>query len=172
MGKGEIVTEFRKLTDTDPEGRAIDSGLNESRLAHAWWHNVKYLLAGTWFGLLLVKSEVISWFRIQEMFRLQSFHMYGVIASAVLVGMLSLWVIRRFGVRTIYGEPIVVADKKFHKGNVYGGLFFGFGWAMTGACPGPLYAQLGTGMLVIGVTILSALAGTWVYGLLRAKLPH
>ena len=98
--------------------------------------------------------------------------MYGVIGSAVLVGMLSLWIIRKFKVRTIYGEPIVVADKKFHKGNIYGSLLFGFGWAMTGACPGPLYAQLGTGLLVIGVTIMSALAGTWVYGLLRAKLPH
>ncbi|HEY8511673.1 MAG TPA: DUF6691 family protein [Cyclobacteriaceae bacterium] len=172
MSKGEVVAEFRKLTDTDPEGRAIDSGLNESRLSLPWWHDIKFLIAGAWFGLLLVKSEVISWFRIQEMFRLQSFHMYGIIGSAVLVGMLSLWIIRRFGIRTIYGEPIVVADKKFHKGNIYGSLLFGFGWAMTGACPGPLYAQLGTGMLVIGVTIISALAGTWVYGLLRSRLPH
>src|SRR5690606_33158189 len=112
MGKSEVVTEFRKMTDKDTHGRAIDSGLYKSRLSHAWWHDLKYLLAGAWFGLLLVKSEVISWFRIQEMFRLQSFHMYGVIGSAVLVGMLSLWVIRKFGIRTIYGEPIVVADKK------------------------------------------------------------
>jgi uncharacterized membrane protein YedE/YeeE len=172
MSKSEVVTEFRKLTDVDPDGRAIDSGLNESRLTLPWWHDIKYLVAGAWFGLLLVKSEVISWFRIQEMFRLQSFHMYGIIGSAILVGMLSLRVIRKLGIRTIYGEPIVVAPKKFHKGTIYGSLLFGFGWAMTGACPGPLYAQLGTGMLVIGITILSALAGTWVYGLLRSKLPH
>ena len=136
------------------------------------WANLKYILPGSWFGILLVKSEVISWFRIQEMFRLQSFHMYGVIGSAVLTGMFSVWLIKRFHVKTIAGDSIVIPAKKFSKGQVYGGLLFGFGWALTGACPGPLFALVGSGATVIGVVLLSAIAGTWVYGLLAEKLPH
>ena len=106
------------------------------------------------------------------MFRLQSFHMYGVIGSAVVVGIISVWLIKRFKIKTIYGEPIEFVSKKFNKGNIYGGLLFGFGWALTGACPGPLFAQIGTGATVIIVTLLSAIAGTWLYGKLREKLPH
>jgi len=134
--------------------------------------NVKYLIAGVLFGIVLVKSEVISWFRIQEMFRLQAFHMYGIIGSAIVVGMISVLIIRRFQLKTIGGEDITIPTKKFHWGNVYGGLIFGLGWAVTGACPGPLFAQIGSGFLVTIVTLLSAIAGTWVYGLLREKLPH
>jgi uncharacterized protein len=106
------------------------------------------------------------------MFRLQSFHMYGVIGSAVLVGMISIGLIKKFKIKTIYGEPIEFVNKKFNKGNIYGGLIFGFGWAITGACPGPLFAQIGTGATVIAVTLTSAIAGTWIYGYLREKLPH
>jgi uncharacterized protein len=138
----------------------------------AFWPNVKFLLAGIFFGVLLVKAEVISWFRIQEMFRLQSFHMYGVIGTAVETGMLSLWVIRKLKLRTLDGEAVVVPPKKFTWGNVYGGVLFGLGWALTGACPGPLFAQIGSGALVVIVTLLSAIAGTWCYGLMRDKLPH
>lgn len=134
--------------------------------------NLKYLLLGMLFGILLVKSEVISWYRIQEMFRFQSFHMFGVIGSAVAVGALSVWLIKKFNIKTIKGEVIVIPDKEFHKGNIYGGLIFGLGWAITGACPGPLFAQIGTGATVIIVTLLSAIAGTWVYGRFREKLPH
>lgn len=134
--------------------------------------NIKFLIAGLLFGVILVKSEVVSWFRIQEMFHLQSFHMYGVIGSAILVGMISIQVIRRFKIKTIHKESIGIPDKKFHWGNVYGGFIFGIGWAITGACPGPLLAQIGSGFAVIAVTLLSAIAGTWVYGLLREKLPH
>ena len=133
---------------------------------------MKYLIVGILFGIVFVKAEVISWFRIQEMFRLQSFHMYGIIGSAVVVGMISVWLIKRFNIKTVYGEKIELHDKKFNKGQIYGGLVFGFGWAITGACPGPLFAQIGTGATVIIVTLLSAIAGTWVYGLLREKLPH
>ena len=136
------------------------------------WVNFKYVLAGGWFGILLVKSEVISWFRIQEMFRLQSFHMYGVIGSAVLTGMISVWLIKRFHIKTIDGNSIVIPGKKFGKGQVYGGLLFGFGWALTGACPGPLFALVGSGATVVVVVLLCAIAGTWVYGLLAEKLPH
>ena len=160
-------------TNTDFEVRSLDTlCINESRIEHKWYHNIKYLIAGTAFGILLVKAEVISWFRIQEMFRLQSFHMYGVIGSAVVTGMISVFLIKKFSIKTIYGEPIEFHSKKFNKGQVYGGLLFGFGWAITGACPGPLYAQIGTGATVIIVTLLSAIAGTWVYGKFRNSLPH
>ncbi len=159
--------------NTDFEVRSLDSiCINESERSHSWWHQLKYLAAGVLFGIVLVKSEVISWFRIQEMFRLQSFHMYGVIGSAVVTGMLSVWLIKKLKIRTIYGEPITFHPKKFNKGQVWGGLLFGFGWAMTGACPGPLFAQIGTGATVVMVTLLSAIAGTWVYGAVREKLPH
>jgi uncharacterized membrane protein YedE/YeeE len=134
--------------------------------------NIKYLVLGTVFGIILVKSEVISWFRIQEMFRLQAFHMYGIIGSAIVVAMVSILIIRRFQIKTISGNDITIPTKEFNWGNVYGGLIFGLGWAITGACPGPLFAQIGSGFIVIAVTLLSAIAGTWVYGLLRDKLHH
>ncbi|WP_134092108.1 DUF6691 family protein [Olivibacter sp. XZL3] len=160
-------------TNTDFEVRSLDAMcVNESHLEHKWYHNIKYLIVGLLFGIIFVKAEVVSWFRIQEMFRLQSFHMYGIIGSAVVVGIVSVWLIKKLNIKTIYGEPITIAPKKFNKGQIYGGLLFGFGWAITGACPGPLFAQIGTGATVIAVTLLSAIAGTWVYGLLREKLPH
>jgi uncharacterized protein len=145
---------------------------NESHLQHRWYHNVKYLVVGVLFGILLVKAEVLNWFRIQEMFRLQSFHMFGIIGSAVLVGMISILLIKKFKIKTIYGEPVSISPKPFNKGQIYGGLLFGFGWAMTGACPGPLFAQIGTGATIVIVTLLSAIAGTWVYGFIRDRLPH
>ena len=162
-----------KETNTDFEVRSLDTiCINESNIQHPWWHSIKYGVAGLLFGILLVKSQVISWFRIQEMFRLQSFHMYGVIGGAVVTGIISVLLIKKFKVKTIYGEPIELHPKQFNKGQVYGGLLFGAGWALTGACPGPLYALIGTGATVIIVTLLSAIAGTWVYGRLREKLPH
>ena len=158
---------------TDYEVRSLDTScINETELQHPWWYNFKYLAAGILFGIVLVKSEVISWFRIQEMFRLQSFHMYGVIGTAAVTGIISVWLLKKFKVKTIYGEAIHYTTKKFNKGQVIGGLIFGFGWAMTGACPGPLFAQLGAGVTVVAVVIASAVAGTWVYGKLRDKLPH
>jgi uncharacterized protein len=160
-------------TNTDFEVRSLDTMcVNESHLTHKWYHNLKYLVVGLGFGIVFVKAEIISWFRIQEMFRLQSFHMYGVIGSAVVVGIISVWLIKKFKVKTIYGEQIELHPKTFNKGQVYGGLLFGLGWAITGACPGPLFATIGTGATVIAVTLLSAIAGTWVYGYFREKLPH
>ena len=135
-------------------------------------YNIKFLLAGTIFGFILIKAEVISWFRIQEMFRFQSFHMYGIMGCAVCVGMVSLLIIKKYKIKTISGNEIKVAPKEFHKGNIIGGLLFGIGWAMTGACPGPLYALIGSGLPIVLVTLLSALLGTYVYGILRDKLPH
>jgi len=134
--------------------------------------NIKFLLAGIVFGIILVKSQVISWFRIQEMFRLQSFYMYGVIGSAIAVGMVSVLLIKAFKVKTISGEPVEIPKKQFTWGNIWGGLTFGLGWAITGACPGPLYALFGSGFWVIGVTLLSAILGTWVYGAVKDRLPH
>jgi uncharacterized protein len=134
--------------------------------------NIKYLTMGMLFGVIAVKSEIISWYRIQEMFRLQSFHMYGVIGTAVITGVISVWLIKKFNLKTIQGEEVVIHKKPFHWGNVIGGLIFGLGWAITGACPGPLFAQIGSGFLVVIITLLSAVGGTWVYGLLQKKLPH
>lgn len=145
---------------------------NKSRGSVKWYALIKYLVVGILFGIVFVKAEIISWFRIQEMFRLQSFHMYGIIGSAIAVGMLSVWFIKKFNIKTIDGEPIRFSKKQFTQGNIYGGVLFGFGWAITGACPGPLFAQIGTGATVIIVTLLSAIAGTWVYGRFKNYLPH
>ncbi len=166
-------TESQKIRHTDFEVSIEDStGMNESTLHHAPWHNIKYLVAGIFFGIVLVKSEVVSWFRIQEMFRLQSFHMYGVIGSAVVTGMISILILKKFKIKTIYNEPIHIPKRAFSKGQIYGGLLFGFGWALTGACPGPLFALIGEGTTVMIIALLCAIAGTWFYGKIRVKLPH
>ena len=133
---------------------------------------IKYLVLGFIFGIILIKAEVVSWFRIQEMFHFQSFHMYGVIGSAVFVGIISILIIKKFNIKTFDGEPIQIESKSFSKGNIIGGLIFGFGWALTGACPGPLYALVGSGALIILVVLFSAVVGTLTYGALKNKLPH
>lgn len=153
--------------------RATDTMcVNESELNHPWWYNFKYAAVGLLFGVIFIKAEIISWFRIQEMFRFQSFHMFGIIGSAVVVGLISVFLIRKFNIKTIYGEEVEIHPKAFNKGNVYGGLMFGIGWAITGACPGPLFAQIGSGSTVVIITLLSAILGTWTYGKFREKLPH
>lgn len=136
------------------------------------WHNLKYMIVGIVFGVAFIKAEIISWFRIQEMFRLDSFHMYGVIGTGVVLGMIFVQLIKRFNIKTLSGEEIVIPKKEFHKGQIYGGLIFGLGWAITGACPGPLFAQIGMGYSVIIITFLSATFGVWVYGYFKDKLPH
>ncbi|MBO9617863.1 MAG: YeeE/YedE family protein [Niabella sp.] len=163
-----IQEKIKQTINTQDEFIESDSPASPAN----WASNIKFLVAGIIFGIVLTKAEVISWFRIQEMFRLQSFHMYGVIGSAVLTGALSVAFIKRFRIKTLSGEPIKIPSKKFDKGQIIGGLIFGAGWALTGACPGPLFAQIGTGATVVIVTLLSAIAGTWVYGLLRDRLPH
>jgi uncharacterized membrane protein YedE/YeeE len=132
-----------------------------------------HLLTGIVFGIILIKSEVVSWFRIQEMFRFQSFHMYGIIGSAIIVGALSVFVIKKFKIRTLSGEKINLNPKPVMKyANFSGGLIFGLGWAFTGACPGPIYALIGSGAFIYILVFLSALAGVFVYGTIRTKLPH
>ena len=173
----EIKTENRLNdgieTAEEFEVRSLDAMcINESHLTHKWYHNLKYMVVGIAFGIVFIKAEIISWFRIQEMFRFQSFHMFGVIGSAVMVGVISVLLIKKMNIKTIYGEVIEFHPKQFNKGQIYGGLLFGFGWAITGACPGPLFALIGSGATVIAVTLLSAIAGTWTYGYIREKLPH
>lgn len=145
---------------------------NDQVIKESLFSNVKYLILGTLFGIVFVKAEIISWFRIQEMFRLSSFHMYGVIGTAVVVGLISVLIIKKFNIKTLEGEKVVFHPKTFNKGQIIGGLIFGLGWAITGACPGPLFAQIGSGFLAVIVTLLSAIAGTWVYGKFRDSLPH
>ncbi len=156
--------------NTDLEVQTLDTaGTSQTTPG---WHNLRYTAVGIIFGVVFIKAEIVSWFRIQEMFRLESFHMYGVIGTAVLVGALSVFMLKKFRVKTIHGEDMTFTPKTFSKGQIFGGLLFGFGWAMTGACPGPLFAQIGTGAAVIVVTLLSAIGGTWVYGYFRDRLPH
>jgi hypothetical protein len=130
------------------------------------------LLIGLGFGIVLVKSEVISWFRIQAMFRFQEAHMYLIIGSAVVVGALSLFVIKKLQMKTVSGEEIRIREKPFNKGVVFGGILFGMGWAITGACPGPIYAQIGSGAYMALVTFAAALVGAYLYAFFQPKLPH
>lgn len=135
--------------------------------------HAKFLVLGMLFGFILVKSQVVSWYRIQEMFRFQSFHMYGVIGTAVLVSIVSVWLIKRFDVHALDGTPIKLAPKDpTYKRYIFGGTLFGLGWAMTGACPGPIAALIGGGYSVFLVVFASAILGTWAYGVLRKQLPH
>ena len=133
----------------------------------------KFLIPGILFGIVMTKSEAISWFRIQEMFRFESFHMYGIIGTAVMLGALLVFVIKRRQVKSMDGDVISFNDKNFSISRyLIGGILFGLGWAMTGACPGPLFTLLGHGILSITLVIFSAILGTYVYGLLRSRLPH
>lgn len=134
--------------------------------------HIKYLLMGILFGIILTKSEVISWFRIQEMFRFDSIHMYGIIGSAIVVAAVVTLLIRKLNLKTLGGETISIEKRPFHKGAIYGGIIFGFGWAFTGACPGPLFALVGNGYGIILVALLFALFGTWFYGYFQNRLPH
>lgn len=134
---------------------------------------LKYAVIGVLFGIIMTKSEVISWYRIQEMFRFQSFHMYGVIGSALVCGIIITQLIKRRQLRTIEGEAIVFKDKTFSIWRyLLGGTVFGLGWALSGACPGPMYTLVGAGFPVFIVVLLSATLGTYVYGVVRDHLPH
>lgn len=134
-----------------------------------------YFILGTLLGVVFLKSEVASWFRIQEMFRFQSFHMYGVIGGAVTVGAAGVALLKRTGVSTVRGDPIEFPDAQERRPgirHIAGGTCFGLGWGLLGACPGPIYALVGSGLGVMVVALAAALAGAWVYGLLRPHLPH
>ncbi len=135
--------------------------------------NIKFLITGILFGIVLAKAEIISWYRIYEMFQFDSFHMYGVIGSAVVLGALIIQFIKRTKMKSVDGETIEIKPKpKNYKANIIGGTLFGLGWALSGACPGPMYILVGYGYLPILVVILGALLGTLSYGMVRHKLPH
>ena len=134
---------------------------------------INYAFIGIAFGILMTKSEIISWFRIQEMFRFQSFHMYGIIGSAVLIGAAVTQVFKKKEINSLTGKPMLLIPKQGGISRyLIGGIIFGLGWALTGACPGPLYTLVGNGYSIILIVIASALMGTFVYGLVRDKLPH
>lgn len=132
-----------------------------------------YLILGVIFGIIMTKSEAVSWFRIQEMFRFESFHMYGIIGTAVVTGAIGVALSKRMGWKTVDGEAWKLDPKDFTVPRyLLGGTFFGLGWAMTGACPGPMFTVLGHGIWAMGLVILASVFGTYVYGLLRSRLPH
>jgi len=129
-------------------------------------------LIGIYFGVVLTKSEVVSWFRIQRMFHFEEAHMYLIIASAVVVGAISLWIYKRLGQRDIDGSPVIIRNKEYNKGIIIGSVIFGLGWAVTGACPGPIYAQLGSGEYLAIITFVGAFGGAYLYAYLQPYLPH
>lgn len=134
---------------------------------------VIYLLIGIVFGITMFKSEAASWYRIYEMFRFDSFHMYGIIGTALILGVIGTQLIKRFKIKSFYRESIKFPPKqKSFARYAFGGILFGFGWALAGACPGPMFTLVGAGYSPIIITILAALLGTFVYGLLKDKLPH
>jgi uncharacterized membrane protein YedE/YeeE len=133
---------------------------------------LRVLLVGTFFGIVLVKSEVVRWQRVHDMFLFNEAHMYLIIATGIIVAAVSMLLIKRFGVKTVDGHPIVYTPKPYHKGVVIGGMLFGAGWAITGACPGPIYAQIGAGVWMSLLTLLGAIAGMYAYAYAKPKLPH
>lgn len=134
---------------------------------------IKFIITGLIFGIIMAKSEAISWYRIQEMFRFQSFHMYGIIGTAVVIGLIAVYVIKKFKLKDTQGNQIIFHDKdKSWKRYLIGGSIFGLGWALTGACPGPMFVNIGYGYWAMGIVVLGALIGTYLYGLIKNKLPH
>ena len=132
-----------------------------------------YIILGIVFGITMYKAETASWFRIVEMFQFQSFHMYGFIGSALVIGVVATQIIKRKNAKDIEGNPIIISDKeKSIKRYLFGGISFGLGWALIGACPGPLFVLVGAGLYSIIIVILAALTGTWLYGIFKDKLPH
>lgn len=135
--------------------------------------NFKFFILGIFFGIVLAKAQVISWFRIYEMFRFESFHMYGIIGSAVVLGIIIVQFIKKNHITSINGTPVIIEPKpKTYKASILGGILFGLGWALVGACPGPIYILIGAGFWSFVVVLIGALLGTFIYGILKEKLPH
>ena len=134
---------------------------------------LKFILTGILFGIVMTKSEAISWYRIQEMFRFQSFHMFGIIGTAVAIGIIGVYLIKKYKLKDIEGQLIAIPTKdKGWKRALFGGIIFGLGWALTGACPGPMFINVGAGYLVMLLVIFGAVLGTYIYGIVKDKLPH
>ncbi len=158
-------------TTAHPDQGATDGHTMATQAERLW----PYLVLGVALGIVFTRSEVVSWFRIQEMFRFQAFHMYGIIGSAVAVGALGVWLIKRWEVRSHTGREMEISRVPF-EGLGYqfwiGGSLFGVGWGLLGACPGPIYTLLGNGVTVMVAALFSALLGAWTYGAVRSRLPH
>ncbi len=171
--------DFERL-DTQPASLTPEAaaGQGQERSGERALLLLGYLLTGTLLGFVFVLSEVVSWYRIQEMFRFQSFHMYGIIGMAVTVGALFLQILKRSGMTSLSGDPIRTQPKEWGGGRIpgarywIGGTLFGMGWALLGACPGPIFALLGSGISVMLTPLAAALVGTWTYAALRPRLPH
>jgi uncharacterized membrane protein YedE/YeeE len=134
---------------------------------------IKFLIAGIIFGIVMAKSEAISWYRIQEMFRFQAFHMFGIIGVAVVLGVIGVWFIKTFKIRDYHGNPIVFHPKdRSVPRYLIGGTIFGMGWALSGACPGPMVVNIGYGFFAMAIVFLFAIVGTYLYGVLKSHLPH
>ena len=154
------------MTETAPEAKpAAMSGM--SLFAY-----FRVLLVGMYLGILFTKSEVALWERVHKMFLFQEAQMYLIIGVAIVVATLSMLVIKRFGIKTVEGKPIIYKPKPFHIGVIIGGIMFGAGWAITGACPGPIYAQIGAGEWLAVLTLVGAMLGMFSYAVLKSKLPH
>jgi uncharacterized membrane protein YedE/YeeE len=175
MHAGPRADDFECLDVEQVGAENLEKALREGNRPMAL---LGYVLLGIYLGVVFVQSEVVSWFRIQEMFRFQSFHMYGVIGTAVAVAAISVRIIERLGLTTVHGEPIVIARRELSRSPIpgarywIGGTLFGMGWALTGACPGPLFALAGAGTTVFLVAVVFAMLGTWAYAALRDRLPH
>jgi len=134
---------------------------------------IKFLMVGVFFGIIAAKSEFLSWYRIYEMFKFKSFHMYGLIGTSIVLGILYVWLFKKFNIRTLERETMILMPKQTtYYRYIFGGIIFGLGWAMTGACPGPTFVLIGAGFPTLIITLASALLGTFVYGLIKDKLPH
>lgn len=134
--------------------------------------NILFLLIGILFGIALIKSDAVSWFRMQEMFHFQGFQIFGIFFTAIPSAALGIFLIKKLKLKTLDGEEIRIKKKIFNWGYVYGSILFGIGWGLTGTCPGPIYVQIGGGFSIALITLLSALAGTWVYSYFQPRLPH
>lgn len=164
-GEGSVKRATERENDRSSEARPGFKALVR--------RNLKFFVVGIYFGIVLIKGQVISWYRIQEMFHFQSFFMFGVLGSAILVGALSVQIIKHFKLRSFGGEQLDLGGKPVNWfSNISGGIIFGFGWALTGACPGPLYALFGAGYWVVLIAIIGALLGALTYGYLRPRLPR
>lgn len=134
---------------------------------------LKFIFTGIFFGIVMAKSEAISWYRIQEMFRFKSFHMYGIIGTALVLGVIAVYFIKKLKIKDVSGQAITLQTKEMSwRKYLIGGSVFGLGWALTGSCPGPMFVNIGYGYLSMLVVVLGALVGTYLYGILKNKLPH
>ncbi|HMP80359.1 MAG TPA: YeeE/YedE thiosulfate transporter family protein [Pirellulaceae bacterium] len=160
------------MSETTPSSSENRASRSSAAVSIPWAVYLRVLLVGAFFGIVLVKSEVVRWQRVHDMFLFREAHMYLIITTGIVVAAMAMQLIKRMGIKTIDGQPIEYEPKPFHKGVVIGGILFGAGWAITGACPGPIYAQIGAGVWMALATLAGALLGMFAYAYARPRLPH